>query len=54
VAEVTAFEFDAFSDYEPEINKGNNKGKKIIDVKPSTTVSTTKIPNDEHKDLEEG
>jgi len=45
VAELKASEFDACSDLEPEPNKGNGKGKQIIDSDPSTTISTTKIQN---------
>jgi len=43
VAELKASESDACSDPEPELNKGNGKGKQIIDVEPSATVATTKI-----------
>ena len=46
MAEIKDSELDAYFDnkYEPE--KGNDRGKKIIDVDPNTTVSTTKIQNE--------
>ena len=53
VAEMRAFESDACSDSELEPNKGNEKGKQIIDVEPNTTVATMKIQKEEPKDPEE-
>ena len=47
------FESYACSDSESKPNKGNDKGKQIIDAKPNATVSTTKIQKEESKDLEE-
>ena len=43
VAEIKDSELDAYFDnkYEPE--KGNDRGKKIIDAEPNMTVATTKI-----------
>ena len=37
-----------------KLDKGNEKGKKIIDVEPSATISTTKLQREEPEDLEEG
>ena len=36
-------ELDAYSNIESEPEKGNGRGKNIIDVKSNTTVATTKI-----------
>ena len=54
VAELKASESNACSNSESEPNKGNNKGKQIIDAKPSATVATTKIQKNESGDLKEG
>ena len=43
VAEKKASELDAHSDTESEPEKGNDRGKKIIDADPNAIVSTTKI-----------
>ena len=43
VAKLKAPESDACSDPKPEPNKGDEKGKQIIDVDPSAIVATTKI-----------
>jgi hypothetical protein len=43
VAELKASESDACSDSESETDKGNDKGKQIIDAEPSATIATTKI-----------
>ena len=43
VAEVKASKSDACSDSKSKPNKGNDKGKHIIDTEPSATVATTKI-----------
>jgi hypothetical protein len=43
VAELKASKSDACSDSESEPDKGNEKGKQIIDAEPSATISTTKI-----------
>jgi hypothetical protein len=40
-------------DSESEPNKGNDRGKHIINAEPNATVSTTKIHKEEPKDLEE-
>jgi len=40
---LKASEADACSDPESELDKGNGKGKYIIDAKPSVTVATAKI-----------
>jgi len=51
---LKASESDACFDHESEPNKGNGKGKKIIEVEPSATVSTTNIQKKESEDLEDG
>ena len=54
VAELKASELDACSDLESEPDKGNGKGKQIIDAEPNATVSTSKIQTNEPEDPEEG
>jgi len=54
VAELKGFESDACSDFEPEPDKGNGKGKQIIDADPSATVATAKIRKNEPEEPEEG
>ena len=54
MAELKASELDGCYESELEPNKGNDKGKTIIDVEPSATVATTKIQKIEPKDPEEG
>ena len=54
MAELKAPESDAFSDPELELDKGNDKGKQIIDVDPSAIVATTKIQREGPEDPEEG
>ena len=53
MAEIKASKSDAYSDtkYKPE--KGNDRGKKIIDADPNATVATTKIQKEEPEDSEE-
>jgi hypothetical protein len=53
LAELKASESDAFSNSELDPNKGNDRGKKIIDAEPNTIISTTKIQKEEPEDLEE-
>jgi len=53
VAKLKASESDAFSNSELEPDKGNDKGKRIIDAKPNTIVSTMKIQKEESDDPEE-
>ena len=53
VAEIRAYESDAYSDIESELEKGNDRGKKIIDVEPNATVATTNIQKEETEYLEE-
>ena len=53
VAELKASELDACSDSESEPDKGNDRGKKIIDAEPNATVVTTKIQKKEPEDPEE-
>ena len=54
MAELKAPESDAFFDHESEPDKGNDKGKKIIDADPSAIFSTTKIQREDPEDPEEG
>ena len=53
VAEMRASKSDAFSNSESEPDKGNEKGKQIIDVEPNATVATTKIQKEELEDPKE-
>ena len=53
VAEIKAFESDAYFDIESEPKKGNDRGKKIIDAEPNATIATTKIQKEEPEDSEE-
>ena len=53
VAEMRASESDACSDSESKPEKGNEKGKQIIDAEPNATVATTKVQKEEPEDLEE-
>jgi len=53
VAKLKALESDACSDPELEPNKGNHKGKHIIDVEPNATIAIMKIQKEEPKDPEE-
>jgi len=53
VAELKGPESDAYSDSESEPDKGNEKGKQIIDADPNATVATAKIQKNEPKDPEE-
>jgi len=52
--EFNASESNACPDPESEPNKGNGKGKQIIDAEPSVTIATTKIQKNELEDPEEG
>ena len=54
MAELKAYESNACSDSEPKIEKGNEKGKHIIDADPNATISTTKIQKEKPEDPEEG
>ena len=54
MAELKAPELDEFSNLESEPDKGNDKGKQIIDVDPSAIVATTKLQREDPKDPEEG
>ena len=53
VVERRASELDACSNSESEPDKGNEKGKHIIDVEPNATVATMKIQKEEPEDPEE-
>ena len=43
-------ELDACLDSESKLDKGNDKGKKIIDAEPNATVATTKVQREELED----
>ena len=53
VAKIKASESDAYSDTESEPEKGNDKGKNIVEANPNAIVSTTKIQKEELEYLEE-
>ena len=53
VAELKVSESDACSYSESKPDKGNDKGKHIIDVDPNATVATAKIQKNEPEDREE-
>ena len=53
VAKLKASKSDACSDFELESDKGNDKGKHIIDAEPNAIVSNTKIQKEEQKYPEE-
>jgi hypothetical protein len=46
-------ESDACSNSESEHDKGNDRGKHLIDAKPNATVATIKIQKEEPEDPEE-
>jgi hypothetical protein len=50
VAEVKASESDAYSDFEPELERG----RQIVHVEPSATIATTKLQLGEPDEPEEG
>jgi hypothetical protein len=50
---LKASESDACFDSESEPDKGNDRGKQIIDAEPNATVATMKIQKEEPEDLEE-
>jgi len=51
---LKASESDACFDTESEPNKGNGKGKQIIDAEPNTTIAIAKVQKNELKYPEEG
>eukprot|EP00253_Pinus_taeda_P035110 PITA_35110 len=53
VVELKVSESYACSDSKLEPDKGNDKGKKIIDAEPNATIAITKIQKEEPKDPEE-
>jgi hypothetical protein len=53
VAEMRASKSDACSKTKSEPEKGNDRGKNIIDVDPNATIATTKIEKEEPEDPEE-
>jgi hypothetical protein len=50
---LKASESDACSDSELETDKGNDRGKHIIDAELNATIATTKIQKEEPEDPEE-
>ena len=54
VAELKASESDACFDSEPEPDKGDGKGKQIINADPSATVASAKIQKNDPEEPEEG
>ena len=44
---MRAFESDVCSDTESKPEKGNDRGKQIINAEPNATVATTKIQKEE-------
>ena len=53
MAKIKASELDAYSNTKLEPEKRNDRGKKIIDAEPNTTVATMKIQKEEPEDSEE-
>ena len=53
MAELKVSESDACFDSKSEPDKGNDKGKQIIDAEANATITTMKIQKGEPKDLEE-
>ena len=53
MAEIKDSKLDAYSDTESELEKGNDRGKNIINADPNATVATTKIQKEELEDSEE-
>jgi len=53
MAKLKVSKSDACSDFELELDKGNEKGKKIIDAGPNATIATTKIQKEEPEDPKE-
>ena len=53
MAEIKASESDAHSNTESDPEKGNDRGNKIINVEPKSTIATTKIQKEKPEDSEE-
>jgi hypothetical protein len=53
VAELKGSESDACSNSESEHDKGNDRGKQIIDADPNAIIATMKIQKEEPEDIEE-
>eukprot|EP00253_Pinus_taeda_P022234 PITA_22234 len=53
VAELKASKSDACFDFESEFDKGNDKGKQIINAEPNATIATMKVQKEEPTNLEE-
>ena len=51
---MRASESDACSESESEPDKGNDKGKQIIDAEPNATIAIVKIQKEGSKDPKEG
>jgi len=54
VAKLKDSDMDAFFDFELEPDKGSDKGKYIIDFKPTAMVVTTKLQKVDLEDPKEG
>ena len=54
VAELKAPESNAYPDPQLELDKGDDKGKHIIDADPISIVATTKLQREDPEDPEEG
>ena len=54
MAELKVLESDACFDPEPELEKGDEKGKNIIDADPSANFPTTKLQREHLEDPKEG
>eukprot|EP00253_Pinus_taeda_P023244 PITA_23244 len=52
VAKLKVSELDACADSESKLDKGNDKGKQMIDAEPNAIVATMKIQKEEPKDPE--
>jgi hypothetical protein len=50
VAELKDSELDACSKFESEPDKGNDRGKQIINAEPNATIATMKMQKEEPKD----
>ena len=54
MAELKASKSNACSNPELEPDKGNDKGKKIVDADPNAIVATTKLQREDPEDPEDG
>ena len=53
MAELKVSKSNACSDSDSKPDKGNDKGKQIIDADPNTTIATMKIQKEEPEDPKE-